>query len=61
MNIGTLNFPIVATMGLLQAPLLDANRVDLNKKPVAANTKPDSSDDPEGQQKNRRVEIVLEK
>jgi outer membrane protein OmpA-like peptidoglycan-associated protein len=30
-------------------------------KPVAANTKPDGSDDPEGRQKNRRVEIVLQK
>jgi len=28
-------------------------------KPVAPNTKPDGSDDPEGRQKNRRVEIVL--
>lgn len=31
------------------------------KKPVAANTKPDGSDDPEGRQKNRRVEIVIKK
>lgn len=30
-------------------------------KPVAPNSKPDGSDDPEGRQKNRRVEIVLEK
>jgi outer membrane protein OmpA-like peptidoglycan-associated protein len=29
------------------------------KKPVASNTKPDGSDDPDGRQKNRRVEIVL--
>ena len=28
-------------------------------KPVAPNKKPDGSDDPEGRQKNRRVEIVL--
>jgi OOP family OmpA-OmpF porin len=28
-------------------------------KPVAPNTKPDGSDDPEGRQKNRRVEITL--
>jgi outer membrane protein OmpA-like peptidoglycan-associated protein len=28
-------------------------------RPVAPNTKPDGSDDPEGRQKNRRVEIVL--
>jgi outer membrane protein OmpA-like peptidoglycan-associated protein len=31
------------------------------KKPVASNTKPDGSDDPDGRQKNRRVEIVLKK
>ena len=31
------------------------------KKPVAPNNKPDGSDDPEGRQKNRRVEIVLAK
>jgi outer membrane protein OmpA-like peptidoglycan-associated protein len=30
-------------------------------RPVAPNTKPDGSDDPEGRQKNRRVEIVLTK
>ncbi len=30
-------------------------------RPVAPNTKPDGSDDPVGRQKNRRVEIVLEK
>jgi outer membrane protein OmpA-like peptidoglycan-associated protein len=30
-------------------------------KPVAPNTKPDGSDDPEGRQKNPRVEIVLAK
>jgi outer membrane protein OmpA-like peptidoglycan-associated protein len=29
------------------------------RKPVAANAKPDGSDDPEGRQKNRRVEIVI--
>ena len=29
------------------------------KKPVAPNTKPDGSDDPDGRQKNRRVEIVF--
>jgi outer membrane protein OmpA-like peptidoglycan-associated protein len=28
-------------------------------KPVASNEKPDGSDDPEGRQKNRRVEIVV--
>jgi outer membrane protein OmpA-like peptidoglycan-associated protein len=31
------------------------------KNPVAPNTKPDGSDDPDGRQKNRRVEIVIEK
>ena len=31
------------------------------KNPVAPNTKPDGSDDPEGRQKNRRVEIVIGK
>jgi outer membrane protein OmpA-like peptidoglycan-associated protein len=30
-------------------------------KPVAPNKKPDGTDDPEGRQKNRRVEIVLTK
>ncbi len=30
-------------------------------KPVAPNRKPDGSDDPEGRQKNRRVEITLHK
>jgi outer membrane protein OmpA-like peptidoglycan-associated protein len=30
-------------------------------RPVAPNTKPDGSDDPEGRQKNRRVEIVFGK
>jgi len=30
-------------------------------KPVAPNTKSDGSDDPEGRQKNRRVEIIVEK
>lgn len=31
------------------------------KKPVAPNTKPNGSDDPDGRQKNRRVEIVVQK
>jgi outer membrane protein OmpA-like peptidoglycan-associated protein len=31
------------------------------KNPVAPNTKPDGSDDPDGRQKNRRVEIVIGK
>jgi len=32
-----------------------------SKKPVVSNTKPDGSDDPDGRQKNRRVEIILKK
>ena len=32
-----------------------------SKKPVAPNKKPDGSDDPEGRQKNRRVEIIIKK
>jgi len=31
------------------------------RRPVAPNKKPDGSDDPEGRQKNRRVEIILKK
>lgn len=31
------------------------------KKPVAPNTTPDGSDDPEGRQKNRKVEIIDKK
>ena len=30
-------------------------------QPVAANAKPDGADDPDGRQKNRRVEIVISK
>jgi outer membrane protein OmpA-like peptidoglycan-associated protein len=30
-------------------------------KPVAPNTRPDGKDDPEGRQKNRRVEVILER
>ncbi len=30
------------------------------RNPVAPNTKPDGSDDPEGRQKNRRIEIVID-
>ena len=29
--------------------------------PIAANTKPDGTDNPDGRQKNRRVEIVMRK
>ncbi|PYR56047.1 MAG: hypothetical protein DMF85_17785 [Acidobacteria bacterium] len=28
-------------------------------KPIAPNTKPDGSDDPDGRAKNRRVEVVV--
>jgi len=31
------------------------------KQPVASNTRPDGSDDPDGRQKNRRVEIIIAK
>ena len=31
------------------------------RKPVAPNKKPDGSDDPDGRQKNRRVEIIVKK
>ena len=31
------------------------------KRPIAPNTRPDGSDDPEGRRKNRRVEIVVKK
>jgi len=31
------------------------------KIPIAPNTKPDGSDNPEGRQKNRRVEIIIKK
>ena len=31
------------------------------RRPVAPNKKPDGSDDPEGRQKNRRVEIIIKK
>jgi outer membrane protein OmpA-like peptidoglycan-associated protein len=31
------------------------------KKPIAPNTKPDGSDDPDGRQRNRRVEIIIRK
>lgn len=31
------------------------------KRPKAPNKKPDGSDDPDGRQKNRRVEIIVKK
>lgn len=30
------------------------------RQPIAANSKPDGSDDPEGRQKNRRVEVDID-
>jgi outer membrane protein OmpA-like peptidoglycan-associated protein len=30
------------------------------RQPIAANTKPDGSDDPAGRQKNRRVEVDID-
>ena len=42
---------------------IEAGRIDTKgfgkAKPIAPNTKPDGSDDPEGRQKNRRVEITV--
>ncbi len=44
---------------------IDAGRISTygrgETRPVAPNAKPDGSDDPEGRQKNRRVEITLKK
>ncbi|MFZ5789597.1 MAG: OmpA family protein [Pseudomonadota bacterium] len=44
---------------------IDAIRVQISghgsRNPVASNTKPDGSDDPEGRAKNRRVEIIIRK
>ena len=44
---------------------IDARRLSARgfgkTRPVAPNTKPDGSDDPEGRQKNRRVEIRVKK
>jgi len=41
--------------------LLAATKEFGEEKPAAPNTKPDGSDDLEGRQKNRRVEIILKK
>lgn len=42
---------------------IEAGRIDAKgfgkAKPIAPNTKPDGSDDPEGRQRNRRVEITV--
>lgn len=44
----------------LRAVRFDTQGFGANK-PVAPNAKPDGSDDPEGRQKNRRVEIIIRK
>jgi flagellar motor protein MotB len=48
---------------LVQAIGPDLKRADVigfaAKRPVAPNTKPDGSDDPDGRQLNRRVEVIL--
>lgn len=48
---------------LVQNTGISASRISTRglggTKPIAANSKADGSDDPEGRQKNRRVEIVL--
>ncbi len=46
---GGINGKIITTKGWAES------------KPVAPNKKPDGSDDPEGRQKNRRVEITIKK
>ena len=43
----------------IEAKLMQARGLG-ESRPVAPNTKPDGSDDPEGRQRNRRVEVVLE-
>ena len=46
--------------GLVQTRTLGAQGFG-ERQPVAANTRPDGSDDPDGRQKNRRVEVVCYK
>ncbi|MCA1582881.1 MAG: OmpA family protein [Acidobacteria bacterium] len=50
---------------LIETALLGQARISTSgfgaKKPVAPNQKPDGTDDPEGRQKNRRVEIIVQK
>lgn len=43
------------------APARIASKGWGKNRPAVPNTKPDGSDDPEGRQKNRRVEIVIKK
>ena len=51
--------------GKLIAAGIESNRISIKgfgeNKPIAPNTNPDGSDNPEGRQKNRRVEIKLDK
>jgi outer membrane protein OmpA-like peptidoglycan-associated protein len=54
----------VKTWLLRQADLKRINFVTAGfgaTRPVAPNTKPDGSDDPDGRQKNRRVELIVKK
>ena len=48
---------------LVESGGVPASRIATNgfgkSKPIAPNTKPDGSDDPDGRQKNRRVEITV--
>jgi outer membrane protein OmpA-like peptidoglycan-associated protein len=50
---------------LVQKGSVDAKRIKTKgwgkANPVASNTHPDGSDNPEGRQKNRRVEITVKK
>lgn len=52
-----------AVRDYLQSKGVDAERMSIiafgERRPVAANAQPDGSDDPEGRQRNRRVEIVV--
>ncbi len=48
---------LMSSGGLSQAAMSTASFG--KRKPVAANTKPDGSDDRDGRQKNRRVEIIV--
>ncbi len=50
---------------LVKQAAIDAKRLTVKgwgmTKPIVPNTKPDGRDDPEGRQKNRRVEIIVKK
>ena len=49
----------LAERGGLDRQLMQAKGFG-ESRPIAPNAKPDGSDDPEGRQRNRRVEVVLE-